>query len=198
MHFPPGHEARSTPDSLHAKAGKPSWPVFRWRFFAFAALSALLLAGCDYRIASEKNVDVCALALDRVTAAFQEVPIAEPSSRACLFRTTKSNVVQRRISIILFTRATEEPNDLDSLSRIILAEAEANHGAPGSNEFGDLAKLAVAFGMNPPEYLDEAVVGGRGALMQIHISGEGLSRDEVIDLTRQLWLRVADYKPPST
>ena len=172
--------------------------IFRWRSLALAVLGALLLAGCEYRIAKEKNVDVCALALDRVTAAFQEVPITEPGPRACLFRTAGSAAVQRRINIVLFTRSSEEPNDLDSLTRVVLAETEQTYGVPGSNEFGDLAKLAVAFGSNPPEHLDEAVVAGRGVLMNIHVSGESLSHDEVVDLTRQLWRRVADYKPPAS
>lgn len=198
MHLRRRNGDRCFPNFPHVSPGRMPLAIFRWRALALAVLATLLLVGCDYRIAKEKNVDVCALALDRVTAAFQEVPITEPGPRTCLFRTTASAAVQRRINIVLFTRSSEEPNDLDSLTRIVLAEAEQTYGVPGSNEFGDLAKLAVAFGSNPPETLDEAVVGGGGVLMNIHVSGKSLSHDEVVDLTRQLWRRVADYKPPAS
>lgn len=198
MHLPRKHEVRSIPESFHALPRKMPWPGFRWQSCALAILTALLLIGCDYRLASETNADVCALALAPVTAALQEVPITEPRSGACLFRTSESSAMQRRIEIILMTRSSEAPNDLDRVPRMIMAEAEQAYGHPGSNEFGDLAKLAVAFGSNPPEYLDQVLVAGRGVLMEIHIAGENLSRDELVELTRQLWMRVAEYKlPPS-
>ena len=174
------------------------WPVFRWQTGALAILSALLLVGCDYRIASEERVDVCALALDPVTSALQEVPITEPTSGACLFRTSESNAVQRRIEIRLMTRSPEDPKELDRASRLIIAEAEQAYGHAALNDFGNLAKLAVAFGSNPPEYLDQVLVSERGVLMEVHMSGESLSHDEVVELARQLWMRVADYKPSAS
>ena len=195
MYLTRKHEVRSFTAPVRAFVGKIPCPVFRRLTWPLAILSVLFLVGCDYRIAKEKNVDVCALALDRVTAAFQETPITEPRQGACSFRATNSNAVQRRIEIMLLTRSSEEPNDLDGVSRIAVAEAEQTYGTPGSNEFGDLAKLALAFGSNPPETLDHVLLAGRGVLMEIHVSGAKLSHDEVVELSRQLWLRVAAYKP---
>ncbi len=199
MYLPPGYETRTFLDFLRSKAGKMPWPVSSSRTCALAILSGLLLVGCDYRIASEKNVDVCALALDLVTTALQEAPTTiEPRSGACTFQTAQIDFDSRRIEILLLTRSSEAPNDLDRMPRMIMAEAEQAYGSPGLNEFGDLAKLAVAFGSNPSRFLGQVLVSERGVLMQISLGSGTLNRDEMIELTRQLWKRVVEYKPPSS
>ena len=157
-------------------------------------LVLLLLAGCEYRIASEKNVDVCALALDPVTALLQEKPIAEPSPGSCVFHAAESSAVQRRLQINLYTRGMGD-DDLGRAARNIQAEAEQSFGAPGSKQFGDLAKLALAFG-NVPDDISQVELGERGVLMEISMSGQSLDREQMLELTRELWKRVVAYRPP--
>jgi hypothetical protein len=160
-----------------------------------AALSMLLIAGCNHSIASKTQVDVCALALDAVAAVLDEAPIATPSQGACLFQAAGRS----RIHVTLLTRASAGGSDhLDHALRTSMAEAEATYGHAASREFGDLAEVAVAFGPSPPESLNQVVVAERGVLMEISIGGGAqLSHDDVVALTRKLWERVTHYKSPS-
>lgn len=44
----------------------------------------------------------------------------------------------------------------------------------------------------------EVVVAERGVLMTVSINGQiRLGHDELVTLTRQLWTRVTNYKPPN-
>ncbi len=203
MRYPTGHEIHSFADSLRAPTGKMPPPMFRWRSCANVFLLALLMAGCNhsianYPIASEENVDVCALALDAVTATINEAQVTRPSQNVCLFSTAETSDVRGSIQIVLYTRASMGYSEgLGQVLRNTMAEAEQTYGNPGFNGFGDLPEgaVAVAFGMNPPEFIDEVIVTERGVLMAISISGEVIGHDQLVALTRELWMRVTTYDP---
>ncbi|MEO7198849.1 MAG: hypothetical protein ABIY56_01385 [Dokdonella sp.] len=167
----------------------------RWQFRAGVVLAALLLAGCNYRIASQETVDVCALALDAVTAALKQTPIAEPRPNVCVFHTTENSPVRGSIQINLLTDASQGySGGVEDTLRILLTEAEQAYG-PRVNDFAGLPKVAMAFGGNPPS---SVVATERGVLLEMSINGElRLGEDEVAALTRELWTRVTTYKPPS-
>lgn len=175
--------------------------AFCWASRVLVLLSALLLAGCDYPIASQENVDVCALGLDAVTQAIREAPSTEPGRSVCVFHTAEDSDARGSIQVSLVTRAeTGYAEGVDQALRMILAEAEQAFGHQGVHGFADLPNktVAVAFGANPPEFLDQVVVAERGVLMEISISGElSLNPDELATLTRSLWGAVTSYKPPS-
>lgn len=199
MYCPPGHAVLSFRDSIRASTWRVPRLVFRWRSRVVAVLLVLLMAGCSYPIASEEVVDVCALTRDAVTAVLKDAQISKPSQGVCLFRTKETSAVRGSIQIVLYTRASVGYSEgLDQMLGIIRAEAEQANGSPGLNEFGDLPKdaVAVAFGINPPDYINQVVVTERGVLMELSISGESiLSHEELAALTGELWMRVANYEP---
>jgi hypothetical protein len=162
----------------------------------FLVFPLLLLAGCDYPMASQKDVDVCALGLDAATSALRGTPITERGPGTCQFQVEGEDGGGGRIQVGVLTRvAVGGSRKLDQSLRLILAEAGQAYGHPGSPEFGDLAELAMAFGTDPSESPRQVVVAGKGVLMEVFIGAETeLSRDEVVALTQGLWARVAAYK----
>lgn len=91
----------------------------------------LLLVGCDYRMASEKDVDVCALMLDAATSA-QGVPVTERGPGTCEFRIDGAENSGGRIHVGVLTRAaTGGSRQLDRAVRLILAEAGQTYGNTG-------------------------------------------------------------------
>lgn len=185
------HGSGRLPDPVYALARKPLARPFYWPCRAFLGFSLLLVAGCNYPIASRADVDVCALARDAVTAFLDDAPTAESHPGTCLFRTDGIGREGGRIQVTLLTRASlGSQGKLDRAVRLSMAEAEATYGHPGSPAFGDLAKVSVAFGSNPPETLGDVVVAERGVMMEVGIGGGAKpGHDEVVGLTRELWSR---------
>jgi hypothetical protein len=182
---------------VHASAGGSPQP-FYWPCRIFAVLSLLLVAGCNYPVASRTDVDVCALARDAVAAAFDETFVTEPGPGTCLFHADGIGKEGARVQVMLLTRASlGSSGHLDRAVRLSMAEAEATYGHAGVPEFGDLAKVAVAFGSNPPETINDVVVAERGVMMEVVIGGGvALGHDAAVALTRELWTRVTHYKRP--
>ena len=159
----------------------------------------LLLAGCNHRVASEKNVDVCALMLEAATSALHGVPDTERGPGTCEFRVDGEDSSGGRIQVGLLTRAAAGGSrQFDQSVRLILAEAAQTYGNAGSPALGDLAEVAVGFGSEPSQSLRQVVVAERGVMMEVFIGAETeLSREEVLALTRALWTQVTTYKRPS-
>ncbi|HUH54988.1 MAG TPA: hypothetical protein VLZ32_04580 [Rhodanobacter sp.] len=159
----------------------------------------LLLAGCNHRVASEKDVDVCALMLEAATSALHGAPVVERGSGTCQFHVDGEDNDGGRIQVGLLTRAAAGGSrQFDQSVRLILAEAAQTYGNAGSPAFGDLAEVAVGFGSEPSQSLRQVVVAERGVMMEVFIgAGTELSRDEVVALTRALWTQVITYKRPS-
>lgn len=202
MYCPASHEIRSFPDSRRASVWTMQRRALRWQSRMVLVLLALLMVGCNtnYPMASEENVDVCALTQDLVTAALDEAPIiTKQNEGVCLFHTPEASDAPGSIQISLLTRTdVGYAKGLDQVLRVTRAEAEAAYGSPGLSGFGDLPEdaVSIAFGMNPPDYVNQVVVTERGVLMEISISGEILlSHDKLAALTRELWMRVANYDP---
>lgn len=176
-----------------------SWlPPFHWSWRVFMVFPLLLMVGCDYRVASEKHVDVCALMLDAATSALQGVPVTERGPGSCEFRVDGADNSGWRIHVGVLTRAAMGGSrQLDRTVRLILAEAGQTYGNPGSPEFGDLAEVAVGFGSDPSQSLRQVVVAERGVMMEVFIGAETeLNHDEVVALTQKLWAQVTTYKRP--
>lgn len=159
-------------------------------------LPLLLLAGCDYPMASQKEVDVCALALEAATSALHGTPVTEGGPGTCQFQVEGEDGDGGRIQVGVLTRAAVGGSrKLDQSLRLTLAEAAQTYGNGGSSEFGDLAELAMAFGTDPSASPRQVVVAGRGVLLEVFIGAETeLSHDEVVALTQALWAQVAAYK----
>ena len=167
------------------------------RFLLPLALLVLLTA-CDHRVASEKSIDVCALALDSVSTMLQEIPTAKgdaqpPSAGYCEFTTQPGPNRRRSISISVMTKASMEPDELSRSAKLMLAEAEQTYGDPGTSEFGDLAKLGVAFPMAPGN-AQQVIVGERGVLMEIGLGSGGFSDEQVNTFVKDVWNRVLANK----
>lgn len=196
MYLAPKREARYFPSKPKRLAVEKREPAVHWRLRACVVLATLLLAGCNHRIASQETVDVCALALDAVTAALKQTPITEPRENVCVFHTADSRPARGSIQINLLTDASQGySGGVEHTWRILLAEAEQTYG-PRVNDFAGLPKVAMAFGGNPPR---SVIATERGVLLELSISGElRLGEDEVAALTRGLWTRVTTYKPSST
>lgn len=160
----------------------------------------LLMAGCNHRVASEKNVDVCALMLDAATSALHGEPVVERGPGTCEFRVEGEDNGGGRIQVGLLTRAAAGGSrQFDQSVRLTLAEARQTYGNPGSPVFGDLAEVALGFGSDPSQSLRQVVVAERGVMMEVFIGAETeLSHDEVVALTQALWTQVITYKRPST
>jgi hypothetical protein len=163
-------------------------------------LPLLLLAGCNHRVASEKNVDVCALMLEAATTALQGAPVVERGSGTCQFHVDDGDGSGGRIQVGLLTRAAAGGSrQFDQSVRLILAEAAQTYGNAGSPALGDLAEVALGFGSEPTGPLRQVVVAERGVMMEVFVGAETeLSHDEVVALTRALWTQVTTYKRPST
>ena len=203
MHCSFVDEICTFPDSFHASTGKTPPALFRWRYRAAVVMLALLMAGCNhaignYPIASEEDIDVCALALDAVTTTINEAQVTRPSQNVCLFNTPETSAVRGSIQVVLYTRASMGYSEgLGQVLRNTMAEAEQTYGNPGLNGFADLPEgaVSVGFGSNPSETIDEVIVTERGVLMAISISGKVIGHDELVALTRGLWMRVTTYDP---
>ena len=167
----------------------------RWSFRIFVVFPLLLVAGCDHRMASQQNVDVCALMLDAATSALHGAPAAERGAGTCQFHVDREDGGGGRIHVAVLTRAAVGGSrKLDRALRLILADNAQSYGSPGSPEFGDLAELAVGFG-DSSAALRQVVVAERGVILEVFIgAGTELGRDEVVALTRELWGRVIAYR----
>lgn len=198
MHAPDTHGSGFFPRPVHVRAMKSWLPPFHWSWRVFMVFPLLLMVGCDYRVASEKNVDVCALMLDAATSALQGAPVTERGPGSCEFRVDGADNSGGRIHVGVLTRAaTGGSRQLDRTVRLILAEAGQTYGNPGSPEFGDLAEVAVGFGSDPSQSLRQVVVAERGVMMEVFIGAETeLNHDEVVALTQKLWAHVTTYKRP--
>lgn len=158
-----------------------------------------LLTACDHRVASEKSIDVCALALDSASTLLQEMPTSKgvaqpPSAGYCEFTSQPGPNRRRSISISVMTKASMEPDDLSRSAKLMLAEAEQTYGDPGTSEFGDLAKLGVAFHAAPGN-AQQVIVGERGVVMEIGLGSGGFSDEQVATFVTDVWSRVLASKP---
>lgn len=158
-----------------------------------------LLSACNHRVASQTNLDVCALALDPVSTLLQEVPTKSgashpPSAGYCEFTAQAGPNASRPISVMVMTAASMEPNDLSHSAKLMLAEAEQTYGDPGTNDFGDLAKLAVAF-HTAPGNTQQIIIGERGVVMEIGLGAGGFSEEQVGTMVKDVWNRVIANKP---
>ncbi len=168
------------------------------RFLLPLALLVLLTA-CDHRVASEKSIDVCALALDSVSTLLQEMPtpsgeVQAPSAGHCEFSVQLGPTRRGPISISVMTKASMEPDDLSHSAKLMLAEAEQTYGDPGTSAFANLAKLGVAFHMAPGN-AQQIIVGERGVLMEIGLGSGGFSDEQVATFVKDVWTRVLANKP---
>ena len=171
----------------------------RARYPLLLALLGLLTA-CDHRVASQKTLDVCALAMAPVSTLLREAPtsrahVAPPSAGYCEFSAQPGPNGRRQVTVNVLTSASMAPDDLSRFAAIMLAELEQNHGDSSTKEFAELAKLGVAF-PGPPANTREVIIGERGVLMQIGLSSTGFSQEEVSALVHGVWSGVLANKPP--
>lgn len=200
MHAADTHGGGCFPGPVFMRARKAWFRAFHRSRHVLKVLPLLLLAGCNHRVASEKNVDVCALMLEAATSALHGVPVTERGPGTCEFRVDGEDGSGGRIQVGLLTRAAAGGSrQFDQSVRLTLAEAAQTYGNAGSPAFGDLAEVAVGFGSEPSQSLRQVVVAERGVMMEVFIGAETeLSREEVLALTRALWTQVTTYKRPST
>lgn len=199
MHAPDTHGPGCFPGPVSVRAGKAWFRPFHGSRHVLMIFPLLLLAGCNHRVASEKNVDVCALMLEAATSALHGAPVVERGSGTCQFHVDGEDNNGGRIEVGLLTHAAAGGSrQFDQALRLTLAEAGQTYGNPGSPAFGDLAEVAVGFGSEPTGPLRQVVVAERGVMMEVFVGAETeLSHDEVVALTRALWTQVTTYKRPS-
>lgn len=159
-----------------------------------------LLTACDHRVASQKTIDVCALALAPVSTLLQKSPtsraeVLSPSAGYCEFSAQPGPNGRRQVTVNVFTSASMAPDDLSRSAAIMLAEAEQSYGNPGTEGFAELAKLGVAFPGAPAD-TRQIIIGERGVLMQIGLGSAGFSKEEVSALVNDVWSSVLANKPP--
>lgn len=179
----------------HPSAQSMPFPALRRRSRLALVLSALFIAGCDYPIASQDDVDVCALVHDTVSAAFNEPLTAASNPNACVLTTTSDSPTWWNIQVTILTDAsTGYSGGMKNVLPAAMAEAGQNSGAPGLDRFAGLPDVSVAFGTSP-EHLRQVIVAERGVMMELSLTGQiTVGQDEMAALTRDLWTRVTSYK----
>ena len=163
-------------------------------------LCSLLLAttACNHRIASQSTLDVCAMAHDTV-AMYLDGPAqtpdknAAPSAGACNFTANAHQKDEVRVSVQVSTQAAFHASrqDLEQTLRVILAEAGQTYGPTPNDDLTDTAKMGIAYIREGSS--SQVILSERGVLLEIVV--RGMSRDRILDLSRNVWRALLVYKP---
>ncbi|MEO5625986.1 MAG: hypothetical protein ABIQ70_08270 [Dokdonella sp.] len=163
-------------------------------------LVALLLVttACNHRIASKSALDVCAMAHDTIALfldAPSQTPVRNPapSAGACEFTANAHQKDAVSVSVSVYTKAAFDADrqDFEQTLRVILAEASQTFGPIPNVDLTDTAKVGVAY--IPENSSSQVILSERGVLLEIGV--RGLPRDRIVDLSRNIWRTLLNYKP---
>jgi len=165
------------------------------------ALLALPLAGCQSRVASYGNVDVCSVVVPIVAAQAGTVTASRNASGytvagSCTIE-FDANGEHGQISFSLFTTASMATSHqpLDDVARVVLAEAQQSYGQAPSNLLSDVAKTSAFFVLGG--HFQQALLLDRGAMLDVGSSGSALTQEQGDKIVRAAWKALLDYRPPA-
>ena len=165
------------------------------------ALTALLLAGCQSRVASYGRVEVCSVVVPIVAAQVGQVDSSRDTSGDALAGSCsiefEGTAGRGRISFSLFTTAsmasTHQP--LDAVARVAMAEAQQTYDQVPSNLLSDVAGTSGFYVLGGK--FQQAMLLDRGALLDVGSSSGSLTQEQGDKLVRAAWKALLDYRPPN-